>query len=303
MTKGKGSKKKRKRNDNSSLVYLFLAALLLLSAALYFLGAGKPSESGKQKAPVRHKIYASIPPPPAAPPGTRRPTPEEEEVSISSLPKLSIIIDDIGYNRRYHDLVDLGVPITLAVIPFTPYGHDAARLAHSAGIEVMLHMPMEPQGYPASNPGESARLTTMDREVVLGKLRAALGDVPYVKGINNHMGSRFTEYTTGMIVVLEEIKKRNLFFIDSRTSPRSKGYAIAKKIGVRSARRSVFIDNVQSEEAIKRQLMKAVRLAKDNGEAIAIGHPYPATTETLRKVIPMIEKEGVELVAASALAR
>ena len=115
------------------------------------------------------------------------------------------------------------------------------------------------------------------------------------------MGSSFTEYAEGMKVVLKEVKKRGLFFIDSRTSYHSKAFSIARDMGIRTAERSVFIDNVQTKEAISLQIAEAVKVAKEKGEAIAIGHPSRATISTLAEIAPYLHSEGVELVFASAL--
>lgn len=308
MTKKRGSGKKKRRNDNSKLLYLFIGAVFLLSSALYLLVREEFAEKKTIPAQKDAGQYADIPSLPAAPPFVpvkiKEIKPEEKTpVALTPLPKLSIIIDDIGYNKSYIDLINLGVPITLAIIPFTPYSKDAAMRGNSAGIEMMLHMPMEPKENNGSNPDKDALSTTMDGETIIKKLRAALNDVPHVRGVNNHMGSKFTEYSWGMQLVLQELKVRGLFFVDSKTSPGSTGYSLARKMGIRTAERSVFIDNVRAEESIKKQLMKAVKIAKTHGEAIAIGHPYQATVSTLKKVAPTLEDNGVELVVASAITR
>ena len=302
-SKKKGGKKRKKgrkkRNDNSKLLYLLAGAVLLLSAFIYFIdGLWLPLEqymASKEKTTTSAKIKPvkkTIPGPekPALPPPI-------------TTPRLVIIIDDIGYNNRYIDIININVPITLAIIPFTPYSHEAATRGNSAGAEIILHLPMEPKDYPNSNPGKGALLTAMSKAAILKQIRNDLEAVPNISGVNNHMGSKFTEYEEGMKIVLKEIKERGLFFVDSKTSFNSVAYSLAKEMNIKTAERSVFLDNVQTEEAIKAQLMEAVKIAKIKGEAIAIGHPYIPTINVLKKTAPDLEKEGIKLVFASSLTR
>ncbi|MBE9504749.1 MAG: divergent polysaccharide deacetylase family protein [Proteobacteria bacterium] len=295
--KKKQSKKRKKGNDNLKLVYLFIAIVIALTGILFFI-AGPEDHSERPLVATQRpgKVLEATLPQTAE-------SQADEPTIISSLPKLAVIIDDIGFNKRFTDLLDIQVPLTLAIIPFTPYSREAATKGHTAGLEVMLHLPMEPKGYPASNPGQGALLTTMSENDILNQTIADLNDVPNIKGVNNHMGSSFTEYSKGMKIVLKEIKKRNLFFVDSKTSIHSTGYSLAKAMNIRTAERHVFLDNVQTEEAITQQLLEAVKVAKDKGEAVAIGHPYPSTVIVLRKLAPHLKEEGVELVLASALVK
>lgn len=294
----KPSKKKKKGNDNIKLVYLFIAIVILLTGILFFISG--PEDHSERP------LVSTQRPGKALEPVLQTETAVsqlDEPTIISSLPKLAIIIDDVGFNKRFSDLINIQVPLTLAVIPFTPYSREAATKGHTAGLEVMLHLPMEPKGYPVSNPGQGALLTTMNGKDILTQTIADLNDVPNIQGVNNHMGSSFTEYSEGMKIVLKEIKKRNLFFVDSKTSILSTGYSLAKAMNIRTAERHVFLDNIQTEEAIIQQLREAVKIAKNTGEAVAIGHPYPSTVNVLRKLAPGLKEEGVELVLASALVK
>ncbi len=186
-------------------------------------------------------------------------------------------------------------------MPFTPYAKEASSKGSSAGLEIILHLPMEPKGYPANNPGKGALLTTMDKPSLLSQLEADLEAVPNITGVNNHMGSKFTEYAGGMHHILGELKKRGLFFIDSKTSTKSVAFSLSRTIGIKTAERSIFLDNVRTEEAIIKQLSKAIEVAKIKGEAIAIGHPYIETIAVLKKILPTMEKEGIRLVTASGI--
>ncbi|MBE9536144.1 MAG: divergent polysaccharide deacetylase family protein [Proteobacteria bacterium] len=227
--------------------------------------------------------------------------PEPEDKVISGLPTLAIIIDDIGNNARFKELIGIGVPLTLAVMPFTPYAKEAAISGSSSGLEIILHLPMEPRRYPANNPGKGALLTIMDKSTLINQLKADLEAVPNITGVNNHMGSKFTEYADGMHHVLGELKKRGLFFIDSKTSTKSVALYHARAMGIKTAERSIFLDNNQAEDAIVKQLDKAIEAAKTKGRAIAIGHPYRETVKVLKNILPTIEGKGVRLVTASEI--
>ncbi|MDH3972655.1 MAG: divergent polysaccharide deacetylase family protein [Deltaproteobacteria bacterium] len=300
MKKSRKSRKK-KGNDNIKLLYFFLGVALLLGATLYFLGKEKLTSPypPQQTAEIENNTV-SAPPIQAEERTEGPPTPEVKGVT---LPKLAIIIDDIGFTKRYTDLIAIKLPITYAIIPYTIHSVEAAADATRSGMEVILHLPMEPRDYPEKDPGRGGLLISMDESSIIKELTNNLDMVPHIKGVNNHMGSRFTEYARGMELVLGEIKKRGLFFIDSKTSYKSRAYSLAKKMNIKSAERNVFLDNVQTEDAIEKQLEKAVAIAREKGEAIAIGHPYPATISTLAKVAPGLKERGVELVFASSLAK
>ena len=142
---------------------------------------------------------------------------------------------------------------------------------------------MEPQGYPKVNPGKGALLLSMSDAAMQQSLRTALDASPYFAGINNHMGSRFTENAGMMKTVLEEAQKRRLYFVDSYTSPRSVAASVAQEVQIPFRRRDIFLDNNLSETAIRAQLKQVMRRAKIQGTALAIGHPHEATLRALRQ--------------------
>lgn len=294
-------KRKKKKNDNFKLLYFFLGVILFLGLAIFFLSTLSPKKPAPKPLPTISKTEKV----PALKPLKMVEVPPEEtepeDKALSELPILAIIIDDIGNNKRFKGLIDIGAPLTLAVLPFTPYAKEAATMGNAAGLEIILHLPMEPNDYPTNNPGKGALLTTMDKSTLLSQLKADLEAVPHITGANNHMGSKFTEYAGGMYHVLVELKKRELFFIDSKTSTKSVAFSQARTIGIKTAERSIFLDNKQSEEAIAKQLAKAIGAAKTKGAAIAIGHPYRETVEVLKNILPTIEEKGVQLVIASRI--
>ncbi len=208
-------------------------------------------------------------------------------------PRVAIIVDDIGMSKGPIDkLMELPAPVTLAILPNLPYSGYAAEAAGNKGWDVMLHLPMEPRessGYMASDAGDDALLVGLPKEAVLAKLNKNLSSMPNIKGVNNHMGSKFMENRELVEVVLEEIKRKGLFFIDSLTSAGSVGYKTALDLGVKTGKRDVFLDNSSKDPAyVKSQIEKLVGIAGKNGYAIGICHPYPSTVEVLTEMIPQI---------------
>lgn len=215
-------------------------------------------------------------------------------------PKLAIIIDDLGYNLPLGKrTAQLPGAFTLAVLPLTPYGRELANLAHRQGKEVMLHVPMSNHHqYPL---GKGALVTGMKRAEFITVLRRGLADIPHVKGVNNHMGSLLTEQAEPMGWLMQELQSRQLYFVDSRTSVRTQALIEAERIQLPSRRRDVFLDDTRDKSLIEQQVLLAIRKARRQGFAIAIGHPYPETLEVLKRIRPLLKNYDVELVPVSAL--
>ncbi|UVK82775.1 divergent polysaccharide deacetylase family protein [Pseudomonas sichuanensis] len=204
---------------------------------------------------------------------------------------LSIIIDDLGQSsERDSRTLALSGPVTMAIMPDTPHASDFARQAHKAGKTVILHMPMDPATGPyAWHPG-----TPLPE--LASRLQAALAKVPYAAGINNHMGSRMTAQREPMAWLMGELQQRHLFFVDSRTSAATVAAAEAQRIGLAHVSRDVFLDDVRTPEAITAQLQQGVALARKQGSAVLIGHPYPQTLQVLEREIPRLKGQGIELI-------
>lgn len=223
-------------------------------------------------------------------------------VQIPMRPQLAIIMDDLGRNvDKAKQLLDLDLHVTLSILPGEPQALAVAQLANRRGQEVMLHIPMEPKDYPQTNPGRDALLLGQSASEVRSRLEQMLSKVPTAVGANNHMGSRFTEYADGMEIVLQVMHQKKLFFVDSRTTARSIGVREARRFGVPVGVRDMFLDNVAEVEAIQVEIRKLVRLAKRQGAAIGICHPYPETLIALRKERELLRSGEIELVFASAL--
>lgn len=213
--------------------------------------------------------------------------------------RIAIVIDDIGY--RYTDKNALSLPgaITYSILPHTPYGKKIAIKANARHKDVMLHIPMEAENGKKLGPG--ALTSTMNKAEILASLNASLAEVPFAIGINNHMGSYLTQLDDPMAWTMVFLKQHHLLFLDSRTSPFSKAGDIAKAAGVPVKDRHIFLDNQLTDSYITTQFQSLIRHAKSQKIAIAIAHPHPETIQALKRLIPTLAKNGIELVPLSAL--
>ena len=218
----------------------------------------------------------------------------------AAAPILAIIVDDLGYDRAAADSVlALPFPLTVSVLPDLPLSTEVAEEAYRRGDEVLLHLPMESESADVEQE-ESELRVGMSTEQVESMVAAMLETVPHATGVNNHQGSRATADATLMQALMPALRARGLFFIDSRTSAATIAYDTAERFGVRAASRKIFLDDTPTKEAVLEQLKLAERNAVQNGSAIAIGHPHPATIEALTDEVPRLEARGIRLVFASA---
>jgi hypothetical protein len=217
-------------------------------------------------------------------------------------PRLAIIIDDIGYADLVADqLRDLGIPVTGAVIPDAPYARQEAQRLHDYGLEEIIHLPMQPKDPANHHPRDQFVLLDSSDDEIRALLRDAQARVPYARGLNNHMGSLLTSDPQAMRRVLELVREQGLFFVDSKTAPTTVAYALARQMKIRTAQRDVFLDDVQTYEYTSAQVRRLVELARQNGRALAIGHPFPSTLTALRDSLPWLKQQKVEIVFISQL--
>ncbi len=217
-------------------------------------------------------------------------------------PVASIIIDDVGYNLPWGErAVDLPGQITYAVLPHTPNARGLARRAYEAGKEVILHAPME--NLRGHDLGPGALTQAMTEGELVAELVWGLAAIPYCRGINNHMGSLLTQRSEPMRWIMAELKRQRLYFVDSRTTPDTIAWKMAREYEVPYAMRDVFLDHDRDPEAIGRAFDQLLRLANRQGTALAIGHPYPETVDFLERNLHRLLAEGIRLVPASVLAR
>ena len=228
--------------------------------------------------------------PPASPAGKK----------FAGKPRAAIIMDDMGHSRNAAQAaLELPFPVTLAIIPDEEHAEWTARLARQRGREILAHVPMQPLG--KANPGARALRTDISDQENLARLRWHLQRVPGAVGVNNHMGSRFTSDAQRMTLVLAELRRHGLFFVDSRTSGSSAGYRLARHLGLAAAGRDVFLDNERQVGKILGQIDTLIAKAGKQGSAVAICHPYPETLAALRQAAPRFRARGVELVPVRML--
>lgn len=243
-----------------------------------------PQEKPSPRKPLAKKdIPQSIPPPPP----------------LKKLPSVAIIVDDLGYDKKMaQKFADLDIPLTFSILPHSPVQQRIARLAQSKGLEIMMHMPMEPVEYPEVDPGPGTLLTSMSPDELIDQLGQNLNTLPGIKGVNNHMGSRLTMESIQMYQIFSVLKQRDLFFIDSRTTADSLCEPSARLFQVPFAQRDIFIDHYLRPDFIRHQIQELIRIARKNGEAVGIMHPHSMTLQILKEMLPDL-KSQVRLVPAS----
>ncbi len=215
-------------------------------------------------------------------------------------PRLAIIIDDIGYNIPLGQrAVAINAPLTLAVLPHTPGAKQLAKAGFLSGKEIMLHAPMSNIGHKELGPG--ALTSDMNQQDFIRTLRGNIAAIPHIRGVNNHMGSQLTTQPQPMQWLMQELKNQDLFFVDSLTHSRSVALKLAYQYGLSTAKRDIFLDNEQDTVAIEKALLQAIALARHQGYAIAIGHPYAETLTVLEKILPQLAHSDIQIVHASTI--
>ncbi len=217
--------------------------------------------------------------------------------------KVALIMDDMGYSLdAIYDLLSLQEPITVAIIPFSPMGERTAQIAHQNGLEILLHLPLESiNNTEANNSIEGMIFTDMSEQDIIMTVERDLDQVPYISGVNNHMGSKVTPDESLMRTILQRLKKRNLFFVDSRTTGKSVAYDMALQLEIPTAQRHVFLDNEPDEDTIRKKLVELFTLAQTRGEAVGICHPLPETLKVLKEYFHLAREYGVQPVFISKL--
>lgn len=227
---------------------------------------------------------------------------ETEPVPVDKKPKVAIIIDDMGYHQKIgNSLLALDMNLTFSFLPRAPFTLEQEEQAWQQGRDILVHMPMEARDS-AWDPGPGALYLKFSPQKIRATVSENLEAVPHAIGSNNHMGSRFTENRAAMHEVLSVLKQRGLFFIDSYTTAQSTGLDEAGKMGIPTARRHVFLDNIREQDKICRQLEQLVALAKKNGWAIGIGHPNQATLNALTRCRERL-LENVDIVSVHTLVK
>lgn len=251
--------------------------------------------------PAAHAVMPPLPPRAAGEPAWLRYAAPARETE--GKPMIAVVIDDMGVDhRRSIQALTLPGPMTMAFLPYArDLGH-MTRAARAVGHELMLHMPMEPLSA-KENPGPNAIVTGLDPVELRRRVDGMLDSFSGYVGVNNHMGSKFTQDAAGMRIVLEDLEARGLLFLDSRTIGNTAGPSVARSLGMPFAERDVFLDNDSSTGNVRAKLAEVEVVARRQGHAIAIGHPHDGTVEALAQWLPDIEKRGFVLVPVSAIVK
>lgn len=226
--------------------------------------------------------------------------PVKKPVAAAPKGKIAIVIDDWGYNLHNLGVLDLiGQPLTLSILPNLNYSREVAEEAHRKGFEIILHLPMEP--HEKFRLEKNTIMVSMDETKIKGILDTDLESIRYAKGVSNHMGSGATEDVKTMTILLKELKKRHIYFLDSLVSSKSVVSDLAKKAGVRVFKRDVFLDNKEDYAYIKGQIYQLKAKARHYGKAVGIGHDRKLTLQVLKDMMPEMVKEGYKFVFVSEL--
>jgi polysaccharide deacetylase 2 family uncharacterized protein YibQ len=226
-------------------------------------------------------------------------TPARPSGPVKKAPQVAFVIDDVAYETVSMDhFASLGIPLTFAILPREKHSKQLAQKATAMKFAVMLHLPMEPLDVVHNDPGPSGLYLKMSDAELKKQFDRDVASVPDIVGINNHMGSAFTENEAKMTLVMQWVKKRNLYFLDSRTSTKSVVCRAARRVGVPCLANETFLDNEDSVKGIEHQLDQVLKLALKRGETIAIGHyRRKYLVQALSEKLPEFKAKGVEFVA------
>jgi uncharacterized protein len=238
-------------------------------------------------------------PPPVVKQLPKKP-PQDTRGRVSSTASIVLIIDDVGFEGQpLERAMRLDPNINFAVLPNGTRTSDYVQRLNQKGFEILCHLPMEPQGA-ATSPGPNAVLTSMSDDEITAATQSSIRAVRFARGMNNHMGSRATSDRRVMKSVLRALPE-GMYFIDSRTGGHSIAGSMAREMNIRTASRHIFLDNVQTDAAIREQIELAGKVARSQGVAVAIGHLNPVTVNALARELPSLRERGIQLVRASAV--
>ena len=301
----KASKKGRKKKaDRNSTLFISISLLIvvIISLVAILLILPKPSEKVKTNKESETSAEGAVEediPAASDKPETDAGKKKETLVKNTAAKKkpagvLYLVLDDAGYSIEYAKrYIDLSFPFTIAVLPQQIYSREVAEMSHKAGKEVILHLPMEPIG--KEDPGKGAIYTNLDETEIKKRLSKNLKSVPYVKGINNHMGSKATADKKVMENIMQFAGKRKLYFLDSLTTSHSVVAEAAEIFNVVNDKRSVFLDNIDTIEDIREAIFQGARIANTKGYAIMIGHVWSnELVHVLKDVYPLLENQGYD---------
>jgi len=283
------------KNKIFTILIIFLAGLILIQAVSISILMVKNAKL--KQALIRKGARKTVLPKKVVPvPSTQAPIGQEAGI-------VAIVLDDWGYNKKnLDDLFSLDQPVTISILPNLPFSKFIAQEAEKRNKEVILHLPLEAHDS-SKRPEKDAIYTNMNKKEILTRLQSAFDSVPYIKGVNNHMGSKATEDEVLMKFLFLQFKKKNLYFLDSLVTNKSICLNLASEVGIKFAERSVFLDNNNDIEYIKGQLRQLLSIAEQKKSAVGIGHDRPLTIKAIKQMLPDFQRKGIRLVYLSELVK
>ena len=286
----------RGTNNNGPSAWLMLfwvAVAFVCIQGFFFLKKHGPEIEKKPKVTVT--LERKIPPPKPLPPEKKLPRPVPGGKSVGTI---AVVIDDWGYNRTHcKQIEELPQPAGIAILPHLPYSREVIDCTKAAGQTPMLHLPLEPFNHKDMFDAGYVLTTTMGASEIRRTLLKILGEMQGVVGVNNHTGSKGSEDEALMTIVLAELKRRGLFFVDSVTSQRTAGGRVAQKLRMHIAKRDVFLDNRNEREAIEAQFADAVKICRENGFVLVIGHDRALSLQIISEQMKKLSAEGFRFVS------
>jgi len=296
---------KKYKGDSRNFTIIILIFLIIVQGFIIY------KLRSEQKRPTSVKTYKKVVVPKTVKTTTTTPTPSLPPAPVIPAPrtpvppkitaKVAIIVDDWGYGDHCSALKEIPGPIAVSVLPELAYSKASAECAHQNGKEVMLHLPMEAYRNLEHYPENYILKVTAPRSEIEETIDDALKKIPYIVGVNNHMGSKATDNRTFMRILLSSLKERNLFFVDSLVSENSVAGSLAKRLGIPFAKRDVFLDNENNHNYIAGQFAQLIKQARKKGYAIGIGHARSLTLEVIKEQMTLFEKQGIEFVTVKDL--
>ena len=300
------AKKSKKRFSNSLVISLIVISVVAIIYAVLFQEEPVDVKPPKVIVPQAGKMTSGKDPSVIQ---KTEPVKQKEKIIVSKIEKIplplrqiSIIIDDIGNDLGpVRELLKIDADITFAILPLCSHSRESAEMLHKAGRETLLHLPMEPDSYPKEKPGNGALFTDMNNEELIFQLEKDLASVPYISGVNNHMGSKFMADEDKLVLIFNKLKRKKMFFIDSRTTAKTKASAASEKVNIQMASRRVFLDNDRDYNEIYKKLLDVAQNSSDVSPVIIIGHPYPETIRAIKDASRILREKGIMIVPVSKL--
>ncbi|NPV05593.1 MAG: divergent polysaccharide deacetylase family protein [Syntrophaceae bacterium] len=293
--------KRRKKRRSTESLGTRLSLILLVACITGLIALWLIPEGGRQD--------GAPPPPPSKEPAGKTPraapdrhgtVPSGEKGTAGK--RVAIVIDDIGHDPdALGKLLAIKAPLAFSVLPHAPHARSCADAIHRAGREVLLHLPMEPHGWPERDPGRGALFASMTASEIRRTLLEDLQAVPHAKGVNNHMGSKFMEDREALRVVFGVLRDRGLYFVDSRTTEASVARELAAEQALRFAERDLFLDEAEDPSRAAMRLERLLDSRDARSELLLIGHPYPETVSALEEAVPRLSAAGIRFVPLSEL--